>query len=228
MGWLKKVLKKGAKYTPGEQLRKAAGISSDNKLYQILNPGGTAIAKIADGAPITAGNILDPGGWVHGKPMTDTARKEQAAKAAADAAAAEAGAASLKNPWAQFAFQPGIGYGNNAQGVSPFAGLASQIPPEFFQNPQSIAALQQMLGGGGGVSPAAAPMAPAQPPQAINNPFANLFQGAIGQATGTPGPAPSQATQMGRVGGFGNGGGKMTIPGGTGYAPMTRRPIKAR
>lgn len=64
MSWLSKVLRKGAKYTPGNQIREALHISTDNPIYQALNPGGTAIGNMAEGRPITAENTLDPGNWL--------------------------------------------------------------------------------------------------------------------------------------------------------------------
>lgn len=213
MGWLKKFSKKAAKVARsaslGNQIIKAAGLE-DSKAYAFLNPVDRLLKNHAEGASTNLGNVLDPGGFLHGKPVTDEMRKEMAAKAAAAEAAAQAEKANLNNPWAKFGFTPGIGY-TAGPGGNPFEGVMSQIPQEFFQNPQAQAALAQMLGGGGAPAPApSAPPVDMSTPQNFYNPFAGLA-GVYG--AGTPGPDPSQATMMGRVGGFGNGGGKMSIPG---------------
>jgi hypothetical protein len=211
MGWLKKALKKGAKYTPGYQATKALGISTNNTAYQLLNPGGVAIANIAEGKPITARNILDPGGWFDGV---------KGPEGGAGGSGNPDDPNDLKNPWASFGYTPGIGYTAGADGVNPFANVMSQIPQEFFQNPQAIAALAQALGGGGAPAPAPATKPTVVDTQALmNNPFMNVLMGINPGVTfantspSTPGPAPSQATLQGKVGGLGNGGGKMTIPG---------------
>lgn len=128
------------------------------------------------------------------------------------------------NPFAQFGtFQPGIGYVGGAQ--NPFAGILQNLPPGLLQSPQAMQVLTQALGGGGTPQAAPAPspgptMGTGLPPQTgFSNPFQQL---ALPQ---TPGPAPSGATQMGAVGGFGNGGGKMTIPGAR-FLPRT--PMRAK
>lgn len=115
------------------------------------------------------------------------------------------------NPNSQYSYTPGIGYGTGPSGANPFANVMQNIPPAFFQNPQAMAALRQALGNPGAPQPS-----PNVPTPSVNgtgamggnNPWAQI----IGRA-GMPGPAPSQETMMGRVGGFGNGGGKMILNG---------------
>jgi hypothetical protein len=115
------------------------------------------------------------------------------------------------NPYAQYTNTPGIGYTTGPNGANPFAGVASQIPAGFFQSSQAQAALMQMLGGQGGGAPAPGPNVP---PPSINTPGlagGNPWAQIIGRAGMPPGPPPAQSTMMGRVGGFGNGGGKMIL-----------------
>ncbi len=136
------------------------------------------------------------------------------------------------NPFAQFSQIPGIGYAQQPGGPNPFAGVMSQIDPRMLQNPQAMALMQQILGGGGQfnrtpqdaafggyqAAPQQAPQGPANPfagvPMGMSNPRQPIsVPGRWDYTSSTPGPEPTQQTQMGRVGGLGNGGGKMTIPG---------------
>jgi hypothetical protein len=117
------------------------------------------------------------------------------------------------NPNSQYSYTPGVGYGTGAGGQNPFANVMQSIPPAFFQNPQAMQALQQALGNPG-MAPQAGPNVPTPSVNGTgsmggNNPWAQV----MGRVPGTPGPAPSPATLMGRVGGFGNGGGKMILDG---------------
>ncbi len=65
MSWLSRALRRGARYTPGNQMREALGISNSNTGWQLLNPGGAAIGNIAEGnRAINARNILDPGDYL--------------------------------------------------------------------------------------------------------------------------------------------------------------------
>lgn len=109
--------------------------------------------------------------------------------------------------------------------MNPFAQALQMTPQSFFQNPQAAQALQALLAQQGNASVApTAPQRPimASPPSTNANPFLQALQGmGGGMVPATPGPAPTGTTMMGKVGGFGNGGGKMTIPGGTG-APLMR------
>lgn len=114
--------------------------------------------------------------------------------------------------------------------ANPFQQALSQIPQGFFQDPRGLAAIQGLMaqyasgapnspvqptmGGPVGMPMVGPNIAPQRP--VGGNPFlqAGVPAGFVGGGSASiPGPAPTQATQMGRVGGFGNGGGKMTIPG---------------
>lgn len=113
------------------------------------------------------------------------------------------------NPFSQmFNYTPGIGY-SAGPGGNPFGDLVNQMPPGLFQNPQAQAMLTQMLGGG--AAPIRYPMAPV-------GGGSNPFQTAL-----TPGPAPDPSTLLGQVGGFGNGGGSMAVPG---FNPNPLSPTK--
>lgn len=125
------------------------------------------------------------------------------------------------NPFQQVADQS-----ETFQAPNPFAQALQNIPQGFFQDPRGIQALQALMSQYQTTQqpPRAMPqMAPMSPPGGSggvgfsgNGPI-NPFLAALPPGAQTPqiprGPEPTGATKMGAVGGFGNGGGKMTIPG---------------
>lgn len=179
-----------------------------NVLQAVLDPAGTAVRALTnkgDTSTKSVGDFLDPAHLGAGK-FTDAKVGSNGGGGAAQGApaggpAGPSGAAF--NPFAQFSYQPGIGYATGASGANPFAGVAQSIPPSFFRNPQAMAALFSILNQSAPQAPSNVP--PSSPYSMPLPPPTEALQ------SSTPGPDPSGPTMYNSTGGFGNGGGTMNM-----------------
>lgn len=77
----------------GTALNPLSRVKSSNTLREIIDPGGIAGQRIAEGAPLNARTVLDPGNWLHSqKPDVSQIGEPPPAPSIQDAGQAEGNA----------------------------------------------------------------------------------------------------------------------------------------